>query len=96
LQAHGARLLLLAADVADIPEKLLRTAIEDWARRERFMPTAAELIHLAKAHAIPGSRKPDTDRAKLVAMLPEMNRRSELQNAEWAVDAGGSFYIKDL
>lgn len=44
LEAHAARLALLARDLADAPAELLADAASAWALRSRFMPTAVELV----------------------------------------------------
>lgn len=49
LEAHAARLALLALDIADCSPELLRYAIRQWVRQSRFMPTAAELFAIMDA-----------------------------------------------
>jgi hypothetical protein len=49
LEAHAARIALLACDVADIPVHLLRQAANAWVQNSRFMPTASELIEAARS-----------------------------------------------
>lgn len=46
LEAHAASLALLTQDVAHMPEDRLEWAAKEWARTERFMPKACELIAL--------------------------------------------------
>lgn len=50
LEAHAARIALLALDVADIPPHILRRAGQDWIRRSEFMPKASDLISLAQSY----------------------------------------------
>lgn len=49
LEAHGEALRLLTMDLADMPPSLLEKAAERWARTERFMPRASELIGVAQS-----------------------------------------------
>lgn len=46
LEAHAASLALLTQDVAHMPEDQLERAAQEWARTQRFMPKASELIAL--------------------------------------------------
>lgn len=46
LEAHAASLALLTQDVAHMPEHQLERAAQEWARTQRFMPKASELIAL--------------------------------------------------
>jgi hypothetical protein len=46
LEAHDAKLALLAADLADAPPKLLTRAIGEWVRTKAFLPKASELLNL--------------------------------------------------
>jgi len=50
LEAHAARLALLAADLADCPQSLLDRAIREWAAKSPYMPKASDLISLAKSY----------------------------------------------
>jgi hypothetical protein len=83
LEAHGATLALLAVDVTDIPPALLGRAIEEWARKSRFMPKAAELIELAQSYiAKPKGGTPD-----LQALADRGNARREgRRDIEWVVE----------
>lgn len=98
LEAHAARLALLAADLADVPARYLELAAQDWARRNPFLPKANELAALAKAFAdrtqAPNNR--DTDVEKRRRMLPRMNQTRIRDDVEWCLDAAGNFYLRDL
>lgn len=96
LEAHAAKLALLASDVADIPERPLRAAIAEWIARKPYLPKASELIEMARAHLTGPRRQADGDAEKRRAMLVEMNRSNMRQDCVWEIDAGGSFYLKDL
>lgn len=104
LEAHAAKLALLAADLADIPERQLRIAIERWIATSPYLPKASDLIEIAKnslpgrGHGRPVSEKVAMLRArcadwnaKLYIERPELTGRSE-----WCVDDDGNAYIHDL
>ena len=48
MQAHGARVALLANDLADIPADRLRAAIARWVSFRPFLPKASELRSIAE------------------------------------------------
>ena len=56
LAAHAARLAMLCDDLADVPPDLLERAATRHAQNSKHMPTAAELIALAR-ETIDGERQ---------------------------------------
>lgn len=98
LEAHAARLALLAADLADVPARFLELAAKDWARRNPYLPKASELVALAKAYVdrtqAPSSK--DMDIEKRRRMLPRMNQTRTRDDVEWIVDATGNFVLRSI
>lgn len=104
LEAHAARIALLASDVADIPEKQLRVAIDRWIASSPYLPKASDLIEIARK-ALPGSpiSKPESERVSalrrschewtrtLYADRPDLAGKSE-----WRVSDHGQAYIHDM
>jgi hypothetical protein len=94
LEAHAASLALLTQDVAHMPEDRLEWAAKEWARTERFMPKACELIALC--HKPRGGS--DNERMQRLraacdhanAHLAEIGRAHEL---EWVI-LNGSTHIQ--
>lgn len=95
LEAHAARLALLVTSLVDMPEKPLRAAIGDWVVRKQWMPTAAEIIEVAR-NILAASTKYSTPAEKARAMLPAMNERMTRKDCVWDIDATGAFYLRDL
>ncbi len=81
LEAHRARLALLAEDLADAPPALLEDAVREWARASRFMPTAAELVTLMRAALDAADRQPPPASASLAAAYnaARLTGRDDLQ-----------------
>lgn len=86
LEAHAASLALLTQDVAHMNEDRLEWAAREWARTERFMPKACDLIALCN------KQRPQSDSERMMrlraacdhanAHLASIGRSHEL---EWVI-----------
>lgn len=84
LEAHAARLTILANDLADIPVHFLRQAADAWVRNSEFMPTAAELIRAARTF-LPKPEVPvqdETSRKRSDLLRIETEARERFQTAK--------------
>jgi hypothetical protein len=90
IEAHAARLVLLACDLADLPVEALRKAVDRWAVTKPFMPKACELVELAQGAALPVyATRADRVAASNAALAAKGNRR-----LRW-IDEGGEFVAID-
>lgn len=97
LQAHAARLALLADDCADIPPKYLERAIQSWVVKSPYLPKACDLIEAAKSF-LPQPVNPANEIDRRRSMLIEMNLKLAQTRSDcvWDVDGAGQFYLRDL
>lgn len=75
LEAHAEALALLSEDCADVPPALLDRAAKSWARSERFMPRAAELLQRARDLQKTDLAGTDYGAQKLMEYCAELNER---------------------
>ncbi|MDB5412624.1 MAG: hypothetical protein JWR10_959 [Rubritepida sp.] len=94
LEAHSARIALLTTDLADMPVSDLERAIAVWVAKSRFMPTAAELVEIARGF-IAGERQERRQESGDDHVLAEMNARRSNLKLMWFRDAGGSLRLFD-
>lgn len=87
VKAHTAKLEIMAADLADVPEHALSLAISEWIRTEKFMPKAAELIALAREVVKPAAISAQAFCDQRNAGLTD---KSFETGKEWYVDGDGS------
>lgn len=67
MEAHKGRLALLAKDLAEVPWKLLRRAVDDWAQRSPYLPKASDLIEMCKVYVAERQAMMSTDVNAIVA-----------------------------
>ena len=84
LEAHAAMIALLTKDVAHVPVRYLRMAADKWARENKWMPKAAELIELARSLRPKPSpaESPESEAARRNATLAPDSRM------HWVVEHG--------
>lgn len=73
LIAHAEAIRLLTEDVADVPVELLDAAAKQWARENRFMPKASELVALARGTLGNATRGTDFGFQQLQAHCDRLN-----------------------
>lgn len=83
-QAHAAQVSLLARDLAGHSPALVEQAANDWARSERFMPKAAELLAIIRRI----SPKAGPDEGYLHTLAAKYNSRLERRDVQWVVRFG--------
>ena len=105
LETHDLKLELLGQDLADIPVKRLKVAIERWIATSPYLPKASDLIELARKAVMAevGQVIAAPDRlAALRSSVPEWNRKLYLERpdligwSEWRLDDTGHAYIHDF
>lgn len=94
LEAHAARIALLASDLADMPISHLERAINAWVAKSAHMPKASELVEIARSF-ISDTRHTHRQAVGDDKVLAEMNARRSNQNLMWFRDAGGSLRLLD-
>ena len=67
-EAHAATVMLLAKDLADVDPAALRMAANEWARTERFMPKAIDLLDLIQKLRVKPNKQMLADQANAHAM----------------------------
>lgn len=73
-EAHAAQVALLAKDLGNVdPDKLARAA-QEYARTERFMPKACDLLAIIQKNSTPGAFDPVAQAARNNARLDEIGR----------------------
>lgn len=87
LEAHAARIALLACDLATIPPHLLRRAVDRWVRESQYMPTAAELIRMAREELV-------GDPTFQPASIQKLQEHCDKLNAHhWVADSGCLYFV---
>lgn len=95
MEAHKGRLALLAKDLADVPWKLLRRAVDEWAQRSPYLPKASDLIDMCKGYV--------TERQAMTASdvgtrVQQMNSRLATtprgKEIEWYVASDGTAKLR--
>lgn len=90
-------LVLLAEDVATVPEDLLQKAIDKHVTSVPFMPKAADLIRLAsEVEASRPARLVRTGNSYADDLAADYNSRRTRFDHEWAAGSDGSVYLRDL
>lgn len=84
MEAHTIKLAALTADCADIPPDLLDRAIKNWVAKSKWMPTAADLIGLAKELV-------DRPVDALVQQLQD--HCDKLNKYRWVADSGQPYFV---
>lgn len=87
LEAHAARIALLAVDLATIPANLLRRAVKRWVHESQYMPTAAELIRMAREELVGDPVYQPANIRNLQAHCDKIN------NTAWVVDSGQPYFV---
>lgn len=88
LEPFQARIALLTKDVAHVNPQALKEAADEWARRERWLPKASELIDLIRETRGPGGNEVDLA-AKYNARLAVEGKRG----MKWIYDRGGQLKL---
>lgn len=81
---HQTGVLLLARDVAGADPKLLKRAADEWARTERWMPKAVDLLELIKKYKPAGTLNLQALADQGNAKLSEIGR----SDCRWVVRNG--------
>jgi len=88
LEPFQARIALLTKDLAHVNPQALKNAADEWARRERWLPKASELIALIQEGR--GPRRKEINLAeKYNARLAAEGKRG----MKWIYDAGGQLKL---
>lgn len=88
LEPFQARIALLTKDLAHVNPHALKGAADEWARRERWLPKASELIDLIRESRGPGGNEVDLA-AKYNARLASEGKTG----MKWIYDRGGQLKL---
>lgn len=88
LEPFQARIALLTKDLAHVNPQALKDAADEWARRERWLPKASELIDLIRESRGPGGNEVDLA-AKYNARLTSEGKAG----MKWIYDRGGQLKL---
>lgn len=88
LEPFQARIALLTKDLAHVNPHALKEAADEWARRERWLPRASELIDLIKESRGPGGNEIDLA-AKYNARLASEGKTG----MKWIYEKGGQLKL---
>lgn len=95
MEAHKGRLALLSRDLSDVPWKLLRRAVDEWAQKSPYLPKASDLIEMCKGYVAERKAVLSTNPYDIVAQrnaaLVGTPRGHEI---EWYVAEGGQPKIR--
>ena len=82
-EAHAAQVALLTRDLAGTDVVALQKAADQWARNERFMPKAADLLKIVRLH------RPATTSSLDLQYLADMgNAKCTRPDLQWVVRNG--------
>ncbi len=88
IEPFEAKVALLTKDLAHVNPQALKAAADEWARRERWLPKASELIDLIKESRGPGGNEIDLA-AKYNARLASQGKHG----MKWIYDRGGQLKL---
>lgn len=84
-----AKVALLTKDLALVNPHALKDAADEWARREKWLPKASELIDLIKESRGPGGTAIDLAALYNARLATDPNKRG----MKWIYDAGGQLKL---
>lgn len=90
LEAHTARLALLASDLADMPADYLQRAVNMWVAKSPYLPKASDLVEVARGFV---EQKRAANSGAGANVIAEMNARRSDPDLLWVRDAGGSLKL---
>lgn len=97
LVSHRGKLAILLEDLADIPIKYLEMAEAKWVRsaKGKWMPTAADLIELAR-NQYAAARQPSGDRPNYTsaAYIDFANQNRRRKDVTWYRDENGDCSLR--
>jgi hypothetical protein len=88
IEPFEAKIALLTKDLAHANPQALKAAADEWARRERWLPKASELIELIRESRGPRGKEVDLA-AKYNARLAAEGKRG----MKWVYDAAGQLKL---
>ena len=95
MEAHKGRLALLARDLADVPWKLLRRAVDDWAQRSPYLPKASDLIDMCKGYVTERQTMTASDIGTRVQQLnSHLGTKPRGREIEWYVASDGTAKLR--
>lgn len=89
LEPFQARIALLTKDLAHVNPHALKDAADEWARRERWLPKASELIDLIKESRGPGGNEIDLAAKYNARLATDPTKRG----MKWIYDRGGQLKL---
>lgn len=89
LEPFEARIALLTKDLAHVNPHALKDAADEWARREKWLPKASELIDLIKESRGPGGNQIDLAAKYNARLATDPNKRG----MKWIYDASGQLKL---